>query len=206
MDYSLLPSLDYLNECFDVEFDNGTLRWKHRPESHFKTVEAQQASNKKFAGKKAGYKRVDGRPVVKVQQKIYLVSRIVYFMYHEIIPQSIYHVNNDFNDNSVSNLISKKAGDCVVPSDANAKNKHKRQYGIGVMYVKERKLFRALIRSKYYKMHIGYFTSEETAKLAYKTAKAFVMNSKEPVDLSIKENRQKVKRLVTQVLGKTASP
>jgi hypothetical protein len=30
-----LPSIEYLRECFEVDFETGVLRWKVRPVSHF---------------------------------------------------------------------------------------------------------------------------------------------------------------------------
>ena len=46
--------LEYLEECFDVDFVSGTLTWKTRPRSHFETDMSFNTMNSRQSGKTAG--------------------------------------------------------------------------------------------------------------------------------------------------------
>jgi hypothetical protein len=47
-----LPSLEYLQECFEYNRDTGELFWKVRPLHHFIDDRAWKSCNTRYAGKK----------------------------------------------------------------------------------------------------------------------------------------------------------
>ena len=51
---SEILSKDFLEECFIVNFEEGTLVWKTRPLSHFKSAKVCKIWNSNYAGKSAG--------------------------------------------------------------------------------------------------------------------------------------------------------
>ena len=118
-----LPSVEYLNECFRLDADNGVLYWKPRPMNHFNSLHEYSGWNKKFADTIAGssvtssltkcdshYRRV------RLGQKDYKLHRLIYKMYYEQEPECIDHINGDPKDNRPTNLRS------VTPHE-NSKNR-----------------------------------------------------------------------------------
>lgn len=99
-----LPSVSYLQECFDVDFLNGTLTWKLRPQSHFDTLKAWRIHTKKCCGKRADCPEPRGYRSVKLCGKNIKAHRILFKMYHEYEPEQIDHHNRNRSDNSISNL------------------------------------------------------------------------------------------------------
>ena len=51
----VLPSVEYLRECFDYDPESGELRWKERPLAHFCGVQVRRLWNARYAGKPVGY-------------------------------------------------------------------------------------------------------------------------------------------------------
>jgi len=77
-EFKPLPSVEYLRECFDYDPATGVLTWRVRPRTHFETKWAWRVSNTKYAGKKAGSRRKDGRHVVHIgNNSRFLISRLV---------------------------------------------------------------------------------------------------------------------------------
>lgn len=97
-------NVEYLNECFDCDFNTGKLIWKNRPIHHFKNIKGQSIFNGRFAGKQAGTVNGEYFSVV-IDRKSYLVHRIVWCMYYGILPENIIdHKNQNGLDNSIDNL------------------------------------------------------------------------------------------------------
>lgn len=86
-----LPSLEYLNECFEVSDESPTgLIWKARPRHHFKTNYAHTGTNNRQLGKAAGNIWIDYRDPrirywnVMITGKTYYNHRIIYSILHNV--------------------------------------------------------------------------------------------------------------------------
>jgi HNH endonuclease len=100
-----LPPLDYLRECFDLDEETGTLRWRIRPREHFKTARTWRAWNTLFAGKVTGATCSDGYLQTRLCSRIYKVHRVVYALVHGgDCPPMIDHIDGDKKNNRPVNL------------------------------------------------------------------------------------------------------
>lgn len=102
--------VNYLWECFDVDFTTGDLTWKFRPTHHFETEMAYKTINSRHFGKTAGtigrngYLSVGLRGLGKERKRLYF-HRVVYAMYHGAWPtETIDHFDGDSLNNKISNL------------------------------------------------------------------------------------------------------
>ena len=108
-----LPSIEYLNEVFQLDVENGNLIWKVRPLHHFKNEKIYYKWNKFYPDKIAGslvrgcntnknifYRRV------KINDIAYKIHRIVFKMFYGYEAELIDHINGDHLDNRPSNLRS----------------------------------------------------------------------------------------------------
>lgn len=124
-------SIEYLEECFTANFEEGYLIWNKRPISHFNKERTYKIWNTKYSGTRAGniYTRKSGYQSyqVGIQDISYLVHRVIYALYHKKWPDfDIGHANGNPLDNRISNL-----GD--VPHSDNMKfTKLKKQNKSGV--------------------------------------------------------------------------
>ena len=110
----LLPTLKYLEECFNVcdESPSG-LVWRIRPKEHFPTLNGWRSANGCYAGKRAGNLWTDRRDrssqywSVTILGKTHLAHRIVYSLGHRIELNSnmeIDHIDTVGLNNRISNL------------------------------------------------------------------------------------------------------
>jgi hypothetical protein len=78
----LLPSQQYLHECFSYDPSIGELLWQIRPITHFRTQRAWNSWNRKYAGCAAGCVRTSSRGYVDLFIKLdgvgYLASRLIW--------------------------------------------------------------------------------------------------------------------------------
>lgn len=105
-------NLEFMAECFDVDFDNGVLYWKQRPESHFKTTAACKSWNKKLAGKRAGSKlspknKRTSYIMVHISKVGHIFAHhIIFCMYHKIDQVIMLdHLDQNGLNNSITNLV-----------------------------------------------------------------------------------------------------
>ena len=105
-----LPSVEYLNECFEYDSETGSLTWRERPVSHFEDgkwsaeVKCSQC-NKRYGGKEAGWPNKKGYLQVEVGGRKIYVHRLVWKMVHGVDPvQTIDHINGIKDDNRIANL------------------------------------------------------------------------------------------------------
>ncbi len=85
-----LPSLKYLNECFELDSTCPSgLRWKVRPTTHFETCRGWGVHKAQYSGKAAGtLLNIPHRDQqyfrIKISDILYLAHRIVYSLHHNI--------------------------------------------------------------------------------------------------------------------------
>lgn len=133
-------SIQYLEECFTANFEEGYLIWNRRPVSHFNKERTYKIWNTKYSGTRAGniYTRKSGYQSyqVGIQDISYLVHRVIYALYHKKWPDfDIGHTNGNPLDNRISNL-----GD--VPHSDNmkfTKLKKQNKSGINGVYWSEKR-------------------------------------------------------------------
>ena len=164
-----LPSIEYLNECFLYDEENGVLVWKERPLHHFATYKAYKIWNAKYPNVKVGNKvevhKNYFQIIVKLLKKNYRVHRLIFKIIHGYDPLYIDHIDGDTLNNKILNLRS-------VTTKENSKNRSmtKSNGYIGVYFHKgnRNKPWSACIqinRKKYTK----YFAIEEEAIFCRKT-------------------------------------
>lgn len=134
--------LKFLEECFDIDFNSGQLRWKlDRPLSHFSNKRGWTNWHNKNSGKIAGSSEAQGYLKVKLTQhgREYNVKqhRIIFAVYHQDTnPPLIDHFDGDRTNNKISNLRPSNRQDNPKNRKVSIKNKS----GItGVRKVKHRK-------------------------------------------------------------------
>lgn len=102
--------INFLSECFDVDYLNGVLKWKiSRPKEHFPTHRGWINWHNKNPGKVAGYVDANGYMGVKMTlggvEYNLKEHRIIYAMFHEDPePPFIDHYDGDTTNNCISNL------------------------------------------------------------------------------------------------------
>jgi hypothetical protein len=102
--YNIMPSQEYLQECFEYDEDTGILTWKVRPLHHFENSHSMNVSNAQFPGKKI-LNNKKGYYVVKIKGKYYQVNRIVWKLLKGTEPENIIdHIDGDSLNNKIGNL------------------------------------------------------------------------------------------------------
>ena len=121
-----------------------------------------KASSKTVAGAKAGFIHRFGYVVIRVDMTVYKAHRLaVLYMTGEWPKNEVDHINGIRHENQWSNL-----------RDATRPENHQNLAGVGVQYCKQRKKWRARIKSLGKEHHIGRFDTREEAHAAYLRAKA----------------------------------
>ena len=125
---------------------------------------------KSKVGEKAGSLHNKGYWRIRVNGKGYLAHRLVWFFEHGEFPSSfIDHINGDRLDNRIENLR-------LADYELNAQNKrepHRNNKSgfLGVSWSESSKCWKASIRHKDKRTHLGMFASKEEAGAAYVEAK-----------------------------------
>lgn len=103
--------LDYLRECFEVNFETGKVTWKTRPRSHFNSSRSYNSHLSRFAGRELVVpKYKQGRVVAKVSVggRLYCIPAhyLVWYMAGRTVSSGkvLDHINRDYRDNRLSNL------------------------------------------------------------------------------------------------------
>lgn len=165
-----LPSLDYLEECFSLNKE-GELIWKDRPSYHFST-NRQKACADRLTGSKAGSLQSNGYMAVSLNNKLYMVHRIVFKMFHDTEPGDVLdHIDQDKTNNHPINL---REVNRQVNKSRSTKVYNKNGYR-GVYKRKDRSKYECRITNTTRKdlrrdISVGYYDSAEEAAQAYNLA------------------------------------
>lgn len=171
-----LPSLEYLNECFEYDADNGKLFWKKRPLSHFKNAHGMHIHHSKWAGKEAGniFKCSDGalrRNISINGMGKLLAHRIIFVMSGEPDPGALQvdHIDKNPLNNHRSNL--RIATNQQNNANVGRKTFLGRQRTLpkGV-YPNGKNKWQAKIKVNYKVLCLGTYSSPEAASAAYADA------------------------------------
>jgi len=153
--------ISYLNECFDVDFVNGTLTWKDRPSCHFKSKRYENAYNSQRKGKQAGSICIShGYRYVEINGCAYATHRIIFEMFHGYLPKFVDHIDGNRSNNKIDNL-----RECTLSQNQyNSKIPKNNKSGIkGVYFDKIHNTWKAKINVSDKCINIGSFKTKEEA-------------------------------------------
>ncbi|HBR1582633.1 TPA: HNH endonuclease [Klebsiella pneumoniae] len=162
------PSIDYFRECFTYECDTGVIRWRERPEHHFKTLRDYRVWNNRYPGRIAGSIGSNGYRQITILGFPVKAHRIAWMLHTgKLLNGSVDHVNGVRDDNRISNLR------IATPED-NARNKKQgalnKSGSMGVYWVKADRKWRVRIGVNGKYVSVGVFSNLEDALEARKTA------------------------------------
>jgi hypothetical protein len=154
VDSRLTVPVGYLRECFDYDPGTGELRWRARPEHHFKTTSRRKGWNKQFPSTVAGKRNAQGYLDVCIKGRELQAHRIIWALVTGEWPvDEIDHRNGIKDDNRFSNLREATH----VP---------------GVCYDRRWRRWRAEMTREGRSVTTGYFDTPEAAHVAYLAARA----------------------------------
>jgi hypothetical protein len=105
MAVKILPPIEYLRECFDLNEETGELTWKVRPEKHFKRKQDALSWNMRLPGKTVGTKNKTDRVITQLNGKKIKTHRIVYKLVNGHDPEAdIDHQDKQNTNNRPRNL------------------------------------------------------------------------------------------------------
>jgi hypothetical protein len=103
-----LPSLKYLEECFELDPTSPSwLRWKPRPREHFKSDLDMKMGNSRTRNRQVETKTSTGYYCVMIDYKTYKCHRIVYALYNKTTDfdnKLIDHIDCNRTNNNPDNL------------------------------------------------------------------------------------------------------
>ncbi len=174
--------MEFLKECFNYH-SGGYFTWKERPLHHFSTDKVQRGFNTRFSGEIAGYfnKRTDSQQEgfgywrVGISREGALghfkLHRLIWFWNYGYFPEVVDHIDNDTQNNNISNLreCTGKDNSRNLKLSVNNTTGYK---GVSITNDPKRrnKPFRASIEYNGYVFGLGGFSCEHVAALAYNKA------------------------------------
>ena len=100
-----LPSVKYLNECFQYVKHTGELIWKTRPSSHFTSEKGSKIFNNTYAGTVAGSKDTTRVKSVMLKEKTFLISNIIWKMHNGMdLERTLIHRDGNHQNTKIENL------------------------------------------------------------------------------------------------------
>ncbi len=152
---------EYFFKLLDVDFEKGTLTWKKRDISMFKTERAMNAWNGRNANKFALTNHHNmGYRSGFIERTPYLAHRVIWFMKHNEWPIEIDHINGNRADNRIINLRA-------VTHRQNLRNQRLRKNNTsghnGIHWFKTRSKWMVLIKVDGISKFGGYFEKIEDA-------------------------------------------
>lgn len=102
---------EYISQCFEIDYKEGVLWWKHRPLAHFPNEKTFKIWNTKYAGKRAG-SPIDKKSSiywrVTISKQYFYVHQIVWLLFYGWLPDmleyKIDHRDRNSENNSITNL------------------------------------------------------------------------------------------------------
>lgn len=137
-------------------YENGELYWKSRtaPGSHV-TIGQKAGRPHKSSSRLTGYRHVH------ILGKNYLTHRLIYLMFHGVLPTQIDHINGNRGDSRIENLRASTR----AQNAQNAKTRKDNTTGVKGVYPFKGK-FKAQLQCNKVRYTVGYFNSVEEAKQA----------------------------------------
>ena len=166
-----LPSLEYLNDCFEYVSETGVLVWKVRPLKHFRCGQGCKMFNTAYSGKEAGTledrkDRNTSRRTVRLFNKHFMVHRIIWkLVTGKDVTRHIDHINGNGLDNRFENLREATNAENLWNVGASCKNKTGYK---GVS--RHRTRYQACIKVNGKNMYLGHFETPEEAHKAFRIA------------------------------------
>lgn len=160
-DYRGIP-LDYAQAS--VDYLEGSLYWKTRPDAHFRTAKAARRWNERFAGRPAG-RRVGKYFDVELGGARVRLHQLVWFLHRGYWADYLDHANGDPHDNRIENLRACTRSENAANSGMRPTNTSGFR---GVRKVKGR--WSAQISRLGKSVYLGTFSSAEGASEAYQVA------------------------------------
>jgi hypothetical protein len=155
----LLPSVEFLRECFTYDRHAGILCWKVRPSGHFLTKRAWHTWNARFSGKVAGSLNNRGYYKVEILGTYFLSHRVVWkLVIGDEPPEFLDHSDGDRANNRWSNL---RAATRTEQNQNSAFRLHNTSGHRGVY--RRRGKWQVSIRTNGVLCHLGCFNSIEDA-------------------------------------------
>ena len=153
-------SVDLFKSLLDYNPITGNLIWKKRPRSSFPSLGDCKAWNTKYSCKPAGCLNGKGYCQLPVNGIKYLAHRIIYFMFHGIMPDFIDHIDGNRANNKIDNLRS-------VTHSENLKNSKLYSTNTsgftGVYWCNTSKKWKSTIKVDGKAVHLGCFDSVRDA-------------------------------------------
>lgn len=172
-----LPCKEYLHECFGYQED-GTLIWKIRPLTHFKTPHARDVSAfhaGQIAGSLGNMGYLNVRISVDGKRPAFAVQHVIWVMHHGEIPNGrlIDHKDTNKLNNRIDNLR------LAFPT-GNSQNGSLRSDNVsgikGVCWNKKRKRWYVAIAVNSKKHYVGFYKTIEEATIAAHAARSALHN------------------------------
>lgn len=166
--------VDLILESLEIDLSSSTgLRWKARPEHHFKNKRGQKIFNGNFSTKEAGCLKENNETdkyfILMINGRMYRNHRIVYFLSTGIDPIGfeVDHIDNNGLNNRPENLR-------LATHTDNQRNRGKPSNNTsgkkGVFYAKQVGKWCAQITINGRKFALGYFDDVELASRTYEQA------------------------------------
>ncbi len=147
---------DRVRELFDYRED-GALIWR-----------VYRSSNAR-PGDVAGYMKSHGYLYVSINEKRFIVHRVVFLWHHGYLPPDVDHINGVRSDNRIENLREASRSQNLHNSKKSSRNTSGYK---GVSWCDRRQKWRANICTNYKQRSLGYFDTAELAAAAYAEAAA----------------------------------
>jgi hypothetical protein len=105
MTHRILPSREYLRECYRYEPETGLLYWLLRPRHHFNTAHGRKIANSRCYDKPVPCNRHgSGHMITALNKQTFLYARLVWKFHNDTDPVVLYHINGNLSDNRIENL------------------------------------------------------------------------------------------------------